>query len=135
MILKAGAIRVKQRMFQIQGKRRAAWVKLTDEIIRDDKIEPGISTWSSTSLPVPKKKPNGYRLVEDFRRLNNATIDDSQPLPRFEDILQKQEILNLERIRFEGCVSSNAIEGGTPTYHLYFNSKGFISMEGASNGA
>ena len=43
IILKAGAIPVKQRMFQIQGERRAAWVKLTDEIIRDDKIEPGIS--------------------------------------------------------------------------------------------
>ncbi len=43
IILKAGAIPVKQRMFQIQGERRAAWVKLTDEIIWDDKIEPGIS--------------------------------------------------------------------------------------------
>jgi hypothetical protein len=30
-------------MFQIQGERRAACVKLTDEIFRDDKIEPGIS--------------------------------------------------------------------------------------------
>jgi hypothetical protein len=41
----------------------------------------------------------------------------------------------LERIRFKRWVSSNAIEGGTPTYHLFVNSKGFISMEGASNGA
>ncbi len=74
-------------MFQIQGERRAAWVKLTDEIIRDDKIEPGISQWSSPSFPVPKKKPNDYRLVEDFRRVNDATIDDEHPLPRIEDIL------------------------------------------------
>ncbi len=32
IILKAGAIPVKQRMFQIQGERRAAWVQLTDEM-------------------------------------------------------------------------------------------------------
>ncbi len=32
IILKAGAVPVKQRMFQIQGERRPAWVKLTDEI-------------------------------------------------------------------------------------------------------
>ncbi len=61
IILKAGAILVKQRMFQIQGERRAAWVKLTDEIFWDDKIEPGISPWSSPSFPVPKKKLNDYR--------------------------------------------------------------------------
>ena len=88
--LKANAKPVKQRMFQIHGERRSAWVKLTDEIIRDGKIEPGVSPWSSPSFPVPKKKPGEYRLVEDFRRLNDNTIDDAHPLPRIEDILQKQ---------------------------------------------
>jgi hypothetical protein len=39
---------------------------------------------------VPKKKPGEYRLVEDFRKLNDAIIDDGHPLPRIEDILQKQ---------------------------------------------
>ncbi len=42
-------------------ERRAAWVKFTNEIIRDDKIKPGINLWSSPSFPVPKKKPNDYR--------------------------------------------------------------------------
>ncbi len=41
----------------------------------------------------------------------------------------------MERIRFKGWVSSNAIERGTPKYHLYDNSKKLMSMEGASNGA
>jgi hypothetical protein len=58
IILNMVAIPVKQRMFQIQGERRAAWVKLIDEIFRDEKIEPGISPWSSPSFPVPKKNPN-----------------------------------------------------------------------------
>jgi hypothetical protein len=90
IILKKDAVPVKQRMFQIQGERKAAWVKLTDEIIEDGKIEPGVSPWSSPSFPVPKKKPGEYRLVEDFRKLNDATVDDGHPLPRIEDILQKQ---------------------------------------------
>ncbi len=55
MELKAKAVPVEQRMFQIQGGRKAAWVRLTDEIIRDGKIEPGVSPWSSPSFPVPKK--------------------------------------------------------------------------------
>ena len=88
--LKPDAIPVKQRMFHIQGERREAWERLTDEIIRDGKIEPGVSPWSSPSFPVPKKKPGEYRLVEDFRRLNDNTVDDAHPLPRIDDILQKQ---------------------------------------------
>jgi hypothetical protein len=39
---------------------------------------------------VPKKKPGTYRLVVDFRRLNDATVVDSHPLPRIGDILQRQ---------------------------------------------
>ena len=88
--LKPGAIPVKQKMFHIQGERKAAWVKLTDEIQKTGKVEPGISPWNSPSFPVPKKKPGEYRLVQDFRRINDCTIDDAHPLPRIEDILQTQ---------------------------------------------
>ena len=90
MILKPGAVPIKQRMFQIHGVRKVAWGKLVDQIIDDDKIEPGISPWNSPSFPVPKKKPNDYRLDEDFRKVNDNTEDDAHPLPRIEDILQKQ---------------------------------------------
>ena len=90
IILKTNARPVKQKMFQIQGERRAAWIALTDQIIADGKVEPGIGPWNSPSFPVPKKKPGEYRLVEDFRRVNDATVDDAHPLPRIEDILQKQ---------------------------------------------
>ena len=90
ILIKPGARPMKQKMFQIQGERRDARNKLTDQIIADGKVEPGVSPWSSPSFPVPKKKPGEYRLVEDFRRLNDATIDDAHPLPRIEDILQKQ---------------------------------------------
>jgi hypothetical protein len=80
IILKPKSRPVKQKMFQIQGERRAAWIILTDQIIADGKVEPGIGPWNSPSFPVPKKKPGEYRLVEDFRRVNDATVDDAHPL-------------------------------------------------------
>ena len=90
IILKPGANPVKQRPFAITGERRAAWVKLTDQLLRDGKIEPGHCSWNSPSFPVPKKKPGDYRLVVDFRALNEATENDAHPLPRIEEILQRQ---------------------------------------------
>ena len=90
VILKPGAVPVKQRAYQMIGERRDAWVKLTDQLIADGKIEPGRGPWCSPSFPVPKKRPGEYRLVVDFRRLNEETIVDSHPLPRISDILQRQ---------------------------------------------
>ena len=88
--LKPGATPIKHRPFNITGERRTAWIRLTDEILKDGKIEPGMGPWNSASFPVPKKKPGEYRLVEDFRDVNSATEDDAHPLPRIDMILQKQ---------------------------------------------
>ena len=88
--LKPGAVPIKHRPFNIVGERKTAWVKLTDEILNTGKIEPGVGPWNSASFPVPKKKPGEYRLVEDFRDVNNATEDDGHPLPRIDAILQRQ---------------------------------------------
>jgi hypothetical protein len=90
IILHPGALPVKQRPYQMVGERRAAWVRLTDQLLEDGKIEPGQGPWCSPSFPVPKKKPGEYRLVVDFRRLNDATVVDSHPLPRIGEILQRQ---------------------------------------------
>lgn len=88
--LKPGAQPLKQRPYQMTGDRRAAWVSLTDQLIRDGKIEPGHGPWSSPSFPVPKKKPGQWWLVVDYRALNEATVTDAHPLPRIGDILQRQ---------------------------------------------
>ena len=90
IILKPGAIPVKQRPYQMAGERRTAWVRLTDQLIAEGKIEHGQGPWCSPYFPVPKKKPGEYRLVVDYRRLNEATIVDSHPLPKIGDILQRQ---------------------------------------------
>ena len=90
ILLKSGAIPLKQRPYQMSGERRAAWVTLTDQLIAEGKLEPGRGPWNSPSFPVPKKKPGTWRLVVDFRALNEATITDSHPLPRIGEILQRQ---------------------------------------------
>ena len=88
--LKPGAEPVKQRPFHLQGERREALAKMVDQLIEEGKLEPGKSAWSSPAFPVPKKRPGEYRLVVDYRALNDATIADAHPLPRIEDILQRQ---------------------------------------------
>jgi len=88
--LKPGAQPVKQKMFQIQGERREAWMKLTDQYIAQGKWVDGVSPWNSPSFPVAKKAPGEYRLVVDFRAVNEATITDAHPLPLINDILQRQ---------------------------------------------
>ena len=72
------------------GERRAAWTALTDEIEKAGLVEDWHGPWNTPSFPVPKKNPGEYRLVEDFRALNEATIDDAHPLPKIEEILQRQ---------------------------------------------
>ena len=88
--LKPGARPVKQRAYAITGERRAAWEKLINQLLEDGKIEPGYGPWSSPSFPVPKKLPGTWRLVVDFRALNEATETDAHPLPRIEEVLQRQ---------------------------------------------
>ena len=63
---------------------------MVDNWLRLGMIEPGISEWSSPGFPVPKKNPGEFRGVVDFRALNNATLKDSYPLPRVDEILQRQ---------------------------------------------
>ena len=51
-------------------------------------IEPSTSPWSFRLVPVPKK--NGKtRFCIDYRKLNEATLKDSYPLPNIEDNLAR----------------------------------------------
>ena len=54
------------------------------------KLEDGQGPWNTPAFPVPKKVPGQYRLVQDLRPQNEATIKDGHPLPRIGDIVQKQ---------------------------------------------
>lgn len=56
-------------------------------------IRPSQSAWSSPIWVVPKKLDASgktkWRLVVDFRKLNEKTIDDKYPIPNIADILDK----------------------------------------------
>lgn len=65
----------------------------TYELLSNDIIEPTNSPWNSPLIVVPKKAgPDGrprYRVVVDFRRLNEQTVGDAYPLPRIDEILDQ----------------------------------------------
>ena len=51
-------------------------------------VEHSVSPWNSPLLVVPKKSETEvkkWRVVVDYRRLNEITIPDSYPLPNIED--------------------------------------------------
>ena len=77
-------------MYQIHGPTGEAWGRMIDQLVAEGKLEDSVSAWSSPSFPVPKKKPGEYRFVVDYQRLTEATVTDGHPLPRIDDILQRQ---------------------------------------------
>jgi hypothetical protein len=88
--IKPGFSNVKQRAFQLAGDRREALIKLIRDLEKEGKIEEGCSDWSSPAFPVPKKDPGKWRLVIDYRKLNDATVVDGHPILRIEEILERQ---------------------------------------------
>lgn len=64
-----------------------------EKLMRDDVIQESHSPWSSPVHLVPKKADASgekkYRMVIDYRRLNEITIDDKYPLPNITDIFDK----------------------------------------------
>ena len=65
-------------------------IKLILDLIAEGKIEKALSAWCSPAFPVAKKTPGAYRIVIDYRKVNDATVTDAEPLPRIEHILANQ---------------------------------------------
>ena len=76
--------------FHLNGERREALDQLVGKCIDLHKLEPGKGAWNTPAFPVPKKTPGTYRLVQDLRPQNAATIKDGHPLPRINDMVQRQ---------------------------------------------
>ena len=135
--LKPGAVPRKQRMYQIQGDRRAKW---DDKIRRFEEemhwLEDGVSPWSSPSFPVPKKKPGEIRVVVDYREVNDATITDAHPLPRIADILTRQgkyriwSVLDMK----DGYHPRGAPQG-RPAHHLHVHASRYQTVDRVGDGA
>ncbi|KAL4135468.1 hypothetical protein QTP88_007074 [Uroleucon formosanum] len=82
-----------QRQYRLPQSQRN---EITKQIIQMESggiLEPSSSHWNSPILLVPKKidvsgKPK-FRLVVDFRKLNNITVGDKMPLPQIQDVLDR----------------------------------------------
>ena len=64
--------------------------KQISQMLEDEIIEPSKSPWNFPLIVVPKKSNNEekkWRIVVDFRKLNNITVNDVFPLPNISDIL------------------------------------------------
>ena len=81
----------RHREYQLQGDRGKAMKKLLAEFIGRGWIEPSDSEWASPAFIIPKKEKGEWRLVVDYRGLNEQTKHDLYSLPLNDTILQKQQ--------------------------------------------
>lgn len=62
--------------------------KQIDEMLNKNVIQPSTSPWSS-GIVLVTKKDGSKRFCIDYRKLNDATVKDSYPLPRIDDTLEQ----------------------------------------------
>ena len=62
-----------------------------EQMLKDDIIQPSTSPWNASILVIPKNVDASckqkWRIVVDFRKLNDVTICDSFPIPMTSEIL------------------------------------------------
>lgn len=89
--LKENASPVYSKPYRLPHSQKAEIRKQILEMIDNDIIEESTSEWSSPLLIVPKKvDTNGerkWRIVLDYRKLNECVQDDKFPLPNITEIL------------------------------------------------
>ncbi|RWS01061.1 pol polyprotein-like protein, partial [Dinothrombium tinctorium] len=78
---------IKRKMYRLPQAHRDPLRRILDELLAANIIRPSTSCYCAPILLV-KKKSGDYRLVVDFRSLNQNILNDNcYPLPRIEDII------------------------------------------------
>jgi hypothetical protein len=67
--------------------KQEAMVNITQELLKSGLIRPSYSPYAAPALLVAKKD-GSWRMVVDYKKLNNITIKDSHPLPNMEQTIQ-----------------------------------------------
>ncbi|GBP17159.1 Retrovirus-related Pol polyprotein from transposon 17.6 [Eumeta japonica] len=83
---------INQRQYRLPQVHKEEINRQVSELLKEGIISPSISPWNSPILLVPKKSQDGqkaFRLVVDFRKLNEATIKQVFPIPRIDEILDQ----------------------------------------------
>lgn len=90
--LKDGASPVYRKQYRIPNAQREELNRQIGEMLNDNIIEESCSEWSSPLLLVPKKPTSDgkrkWRVVIDYRQLNENIQDDKFPLPNITEILE-----------------------------------------------
>jgi hypothetical protein len=73
--------------YPVPHKMRGDMCGQTQELYEAGIVAPSTSPYNSPTLMVPKAD-GGWRMVVDFRRLNQHVITDPHPLPRIQNILE-----------------------------------------------
>ncbi|GBP00092.1 Retrovirus-related Pol polyprotein from transposon 297 [Eumeta japonica] len=83
---------INQRQYRLPHVHKEEINRQVSELLKEGIISPSVSPWNSPILLVPKKSQDGqktFRLVVDFRKLNEATIKQVFPIPRIDEILDQ----------------------------------------------
>ena len=76
---------------RLVGERAAAEQEIVEDFLARGWIEPcPASEWASNGFVVPKKERGKWRLVVDYRQLNEAALPDAHPLPLIENMLENR---------------------------------------------
>lgn len=78
------------RAYRLPPCQTAEIKKQVDKMLKDNVVRESYSPWSAPVHLVPKKMDASgtkkWRMVVDYRRLNDITIDDKYPLPNINDL-------------------------------------------------
>lgn len=84
---------VNTRPYRLPEANRKEVDRQVQEMLEQGIVQPSKSSWNSPLLLVPKKPDaegnKKWRVVVDFRKVNEITIGDSYPLPNITDILDQ----------------------------------------------
>ena len=122
----------RHREYQLQGDRAEAMKKLLAEFIERGSIEPSDSEWASPAFIVPKGE---WRLVVDYRGLNEQTEHYSYSLPLIDTILQKQQKKgDFHGVRPETRLSPDAATPRLQALHSDVGAAGTHAVESGAYG-
>ena len=84
---------INSKLYRYPPKHEAEVRRQMQEMEEQGIIRPSFSKYSSPIIVIPKKTDNSglekFRIVVDYRKLNQVTIDDKYPLPNIDSILDK----------------------------------------------